>query len=125
MVVARIPTWWLDLGADAAGKLGKLFARVMEDLPMSQAELAKAVKVDQSTVARWANGRTTPPPELMLKAVKAVQAHAENLLQRANTAHQALQHVAAAQEAVATKGFGAGGDDVKAMNKLLEDLGIL
>lgn len=49
------------------------FAAIMAHLPMTQAELADRLKVNQSTVARWAVGATTPSRRMMTQAVTEVK----------------------------------------------------
>lgn len=125
--IQRVPTWWVDLGADRAQRLERLFADVMADLPMTQDELAKKVGKDQSSVARWATGRM-PRPKTMLKAVKVVREYAEQLradaeriAKRATVAEQALRRLVTASGA--ETGTRAHRDNVEVLERLLDDLG--
>ena len=125
MPSARIPSWWLVVGADTAFRLQELFAQVMAELPMSDTELARRLDLNHSTVARWAKGQTTPSPEKMLKAVEEVRAHLDRLLERASGAQKALRILVAAEEEANTAGRStAGRREAARINKLLDDLGV-
>lgn len=101
MTSARIPSWWVLVGAETAEQIEHLFEDVMADLPMSHRELAEHedLDVDPSTVTRWAKGETTPRPETMLAAVAIVRERLAELLNRASVAEDALEHLVAAEEA--------------------------
>lgn len=120
--MARIPSWWLAVGADNAERLEELFVQVMQDLPMSQAQLAGRIGVDQSTVARWARGRTTPPPGVMLQAVREVRDYLKPQFERASVASNAFQHLLSLAEDEQAKGMQAGQEEVEAIKDLLESL---
>ena len=123
MAIVRFPGWYISVGSDTASRLEKQFVEVMKELPMSQAELAPKAGVDQSTVARWAKAKTTPPPATMLKAVGAVRTHLKRLLQQASVTEEALKHAITADEAYVATGLGgAHTKEVAALKKLLEGL---
>ena len=74
-----------------------------------------------STVTRWANGKTTPEPEMMLRAVEEARADLERKLEQASLAQKALKHLVAAEEAANTAGHSsAGWKEAPAIDALLE-----
>lgn len=121
MSSARIPAWWVLVGAETATRMEDLFARVLADIPLSHKELADHMNVNPSTVTRWANGKTTPPPGKMLEAVRAVREHLQPLLDRATFAEEALGHLVAAETAQEEDGGGLVQEEVTALNEMLED----
>lgn len=121
MTRVRFPSWWLAVGPDLAVRLEDLFAQVIKDLPMPQAELAEKLQVDQSTVARWAKGKS-PPVETMAKAMEEVWEYLQPRFRRAEVAREAFQHLAAATVAEDADGFGAGKDEVAQLKKALAKL---
>ncbi len=124
MVRARIPTWWLVVGSDTAIRIQDVFSKVMAELPMSHAELATRLKeLSPSTVTRWANGQTTPEPEMMLRAVEEARADLERKLEQASLAQKALKHLVAAEEAANAAGrSSAGWKEAPAIEALLDGL---
>ncbi len=122
MVRVRIPGWWLSVGPDTAFRIQEVFTKVMAELPMSHAELATRLKkMSPSTVTRWANGKTTPEPEMMLRAVEEARADLERKLEQASLAQKALTHLVAAEEAANTAGrSSAGWKEAPAIDALLE-----
>lgn len=125
MSEVRIPKWRVIVGTETANKLSDLFAQVMADLPMSQADLAGRIEVDQSTVARWVKGakkRREPGLERMREAVDEVWAALQPICHRASVAQEALRHVVAAEKATEEDGLGAGKEEVEALVELLEEL---
>ena len=124
MVRVRIPGWWLSVGSDTAFRVQDVFTKVMAELPMSHAELAgRLKKMSPSTVTRWANGKTTPEPETMLRAVEEARADLERKLEQASLAQKALKHLVAAEEAANAAGrSSAGWKEAPAIEALLDGL---
>ena len=122
MAIIRIPTWVLALGPATAALLHNLFTEVMDDLPMPQAELAERLGVDQSTVGRWAKGRSAPNTETMQKAIEEVRSYLESLDKRASVAEEVLRLVKAVEEAHEAEGLHGGQDETTKLKKLLEGL---
>lgn len=99
MPKARFPSWWVTLGPDTASNLRQVFADVMNELPMSQRELARRLGVDPSTVTRWAAGEAAPAAEKMLEAIEEVREYVKPLFKRASLAQEMIQQVIEADEA--------------------------
>ena len=120
-----IPSWWLSVGPDTAFRLEDLFAAVMAELPMPQKELATKLDVTPVTLWRWAERKTTPQPETMLKAVKQVRDELHEQLDRASIAVEAFQHLVAAEEAADAAGRSvAGWPEAAPIGELLDLLGV-
>ena len=124
MVRVRIPGWWLSVGSDTAIRIQDVFTKVMAELPMSHAELATRLEnLSPSTVTRWANGKTAPEPETMLRAVEEARADLERKLGQASVAQKALVHLVAAEEAANAAGSSsAGWKEAPAIEALLDGL---
>lgn len=69
----RIPRWWLAAYASDIPRVYEVFQDLLGGLSLSLSDLAKDIGVDQSTVSRWALGRTQPTPAQMKKLLAAVR----------------------------------------------------
>ena len=74
------------------------FADVMSKAPSSNEEMAERLGVSAPTVWRW-KGQNTPALETMRRTVTDVRTDLERLLNRASLVEQALEHVAASDQA--------------------------
>jgi len=119
MPKAKIPAWWLVVGGDAARRAEEIFERSMADLPVSHAAFAERLGVSASTVTRWSNGKVTPEPSVMLRAVAEAKRELQTRLDHAIRAEQILECVAAAEAAESDGGLGAASSQVEALTQLL------
>ncbi len=70
----RIPKWWLAAYAPDIPRAYESFQTSLARFSLSLTDLAEDIGVDQSTVSRWAVGRTRPTPEQMKALLTALQA---------------------------------------------------
>ena len=78
----KVIPWWLAwLGVEAGDALRRAVRELLSDLPFSRQYLAEQIKVDPSTVSRWAAGKTVPSPS----ELRAIQQEMELRLARLET----------------------------------------
>ena len=97
-----IPKSWLAAYAPDIPKAYEVFRVFLASLSLSLTDLAKDIGVDQSTVSRWAVGRSRPTPEQMKALLAALQSRIEGIAaaaERATQATEALHRVVQAFEA--------------------------
>ncbi len=74
MAIVRISGWVMLFGHEDRDNMRALFKDFFALLPLSQTELAKALRVEQPTVSRWAAGKSVPELKLMQRVVEVVEA---------------------------------------------------
>ncbi len=128
-----IPRWWLAAYAPDIPKAYELFSAFLAGLSLSLTDLAKDIGVDQSTISRWAVGRSRPRPEQMKAVLLALQLRLKAMaadMQHIMGATEALQGVVGAFEASLesdSSGQTAAGEIRRAARKLhvaLKDFGV-
>ena len=81
MSTKLVPWWLVWLGPEAGDALRRAVRELLSDLPFSRQYLAEQIKVDPSTVSRWAAGKTVPSPS----ELRAIQQEIELRLARLET----------------------------------------
>ena len=105
MAVVRISWWMMLFGPEDGDKMRALFKDFFALLPLSQTELAKALRVEQPTVSRWAAGKSTPDLEQMQAVVAVVESRIADIQERVQLTKQVLD---AAEDVAAGPGRGSG-----------------
>ena|SRR5438552_3675881 len=99
-VLYRIPRWWLAAYAPDVPRAYAMFQEFLAGLSLSLTGLAKDIGVDQSTVSRWAVGRSHPTPEQMKALLGAVQSRISAIVAAAERAGRATEALDGVTQAV-------------------------
>ena|SRR2546426_7384423 len=108
--MTRFPWWYISVRPEDHRTLGVMIKTLIGNLPMSQRELAAALKVDESTVSRWAAGRNVPSLEEMRDIVRLSQARIIEMQTHVNRASEFVE----AAEATAQSGL----EGIQAMRRV-------
>ncbi len=103
MSETKIPSWWVDVGLQAAEEVYGRFRWAVSEMPLSQREIATQLGVDQTTVSRWARGRGDPTLEEMVQAISLIAQRTEELHSRTSNAAELLAAVQSVLEAAAER----------------------
>lgn len=96
--MAKVPTWLGDVGPEGQDLVLGLFAELLEESPLSQAELAKELRVSTATVSRWAHKQQDPSLDHMNTALGLVKARLAESGRAAAALDEVLGLVTAAVE---------------------------
>jgi len=99
MHYVNIPRWQLAVGSTPSLAVEMEFKAVLNDLPMSHSALAEKLDIAQSTVSRWARGKTSPSLEQMVRTIDAVKDRLEELSERTDKAGRVIEAVQSATDA--------------------------
>lgn len=78
-VLGTIPKWWIATYAADIARAYDVFRAFLADLGLSLTDLARDIGVDQSTVSRWAVGRSHPTPDQMKRLLVALQSRIKSI----------------------------------------------
>jgi len=100
----KIPWWMMVIDPNDWKELGTVIKDFFSDLPMTQADLATKLRVDQTAISRWASGKTKPTLDEFKRAVQAVNERITELTERVTKSNGLVSAMEAANAAA-----GAGG----------------
>ena len=89
----RVPSWWLAVDDTGPAEIEILFSAMLSQMPLTAADLASQMGVNQSTVSRWATGRASPSLKDMVRACEIIAAETMRLNEFAQEVSGALQLV--------------------------------
>ncbi len=101
-ILGIIPTWWRTDYAPDVPRAYDVFRAFLSSLRLSLTDLANDIGVSQSTVSRWAVGRSDPTPQQMEALIAALRSRIERIgaaAERASRTTEGLDGVVKAFEA--------------------------
>ena len=88
-----IPSWWLSLSSGGHAEIEILFSSLLAQMPLTTAELASQMGVNQSTISRWGMRKARPSLKHMIRASEIIAAEMERLNHFAQEVSEAIQVV--------------------------------
>ena len=89
----RIPSWYLAVDDTGPAEIEILFSAMLSQMPLTTADLASQMGVNQSTISRWGTGGARPSLKDMVRASEIIAVETERLNQFAQEVSVALQVV--------------------------------
>lgn len=89
----RIPRWYLGVEFNGPAEIAILFSAMLAQMPLTTADLASQMGVNQSTISRWGTGGASPSLKDMVRASEILAAEMERLNQFAEEVSEAVKIV--------------------------------
>ena len=89
----RIPRWYLCIEFSGPAEIKMLFSAMLAQMPLTTADLASQMGVNQSTISRWRTGGASPSLKDMVRASEIIAVETERLNQFAQEVMGTLQVV--------------------------------
>ena len=89
----RIPSWYLAVEFNSPAEIEILFSAMLAQMPLTTADLASQMGVNQSTISRWGTGGARPSLKDMVRASEIIAVETERLNQFAQEVSGALRVV--------------------------------
>ena len=89
----HVPSWYLGVEFNGPAEIAILFSAMLAQMPLTTADLASQMGVNQSTISRWGTGGARPSLKDMVRASEIIARETERLNQFAQEASGALRVV--------------------------------